>query len=78
MDYARASLLLREWGMNDAGSLARVSLAPHRLVRAQRRNLAADHLVNATASLGRHWTNGTCMTIGRSKASSPWGDFVRS
>ena len=54
MDYARASLLLREWGMNDAGSLARVSLAPHRLVRVQRRNLAADHLVNATASLGRH------------------------
>ena len=54
MDYARASLLLREWEMNDVGSLARVSLAPHRLVRAQRRNLAADHLVNATASLGRH------------------------
>lgn len=41
-------------GMNDAASLARVSLAPHRLVRVQRRNLAADHLVTATASLGRH------------------------
>jgi hypothetical protein len=28
MDYARASLLLREWEMNDVGSLARVSLTP--------------------------------------------------
>ena len=54
MNYALAPLRLREWAMNDAGSLARVSLAPHRLVTVQRRNLAADHLVNATASLGRH------------------------
>ena len=39
MDYARSPLLLREWEMNDAGSLARVSLTLHRLGRAQRATL---------------------------------------
>ena len=54
MDYARVPLLLREWEMNHAGSLARVPLTLHRLSRAQRRNLAAARLVTATVSLGRH------------------------
>ena len=54
MDCARAPLHLREWEMNDAGSLARVPLTLHRLSRVQRRNLAAALLVTAIASLGRH------------------------
>ena len=54
MDYARAPLLLREWEMNHAGSLVRVSLTLHRLGRAQRRNPAEAHLVTTTASLRRH------------------------
>ena len=53
MDYARAPLLLREWEMNDAGSLTRLSLTLHRISRAQRRNLAAARLVAAIAPLGR-------------------------
>ena len=47
-------LLLREWEMNDAGSLARVPLTLHRLGRAQRRNFAAARVVTAIVSLGRH------------------------
>ena len=54
MDYARAPLLLREWEMNDAGSIARVPLTLHRLSRAQLRNFAAARLVPAIISLGRH------------------------
>ena len=56
MDYARAPLLLREWEMNDAGSLARVSLTLYRLSRAQSRKLAVARLVTAIGllGLGRH------------------------
>ena len=54
MDYARAPLLLREWAMNDAGSLGRVPLTLHRISRAQRRNLAAARLLTAIVLLGRH------------------------
>ena len=73
MDFALAPLLLREWEMNDAGSLARVSLTLHRLSRAQRRNLAAARLITAIAPLGRHRTNGLGDgAVGASITSIQW------
>ena len=58
MDYARAPLLLREWEMNDAGSIARVPLTLHRLSRAQLRNFAAARLVTVIVLWGLHCTDG--------------------